>query len=100
MYKRGQCGNPRGRPKKEASLTETLREYLGKLEVEYNGERISGTKAIALKVVQLALGGDVACLKYIWDRVDGPIQPVVQAEADQVIIIGAPKPSIPSIDKL
>jgi hypothetical protein len=67
LWKPGQSGNPKGRPKKGESLTDALREVLGE----------DGKVKIAQKLISLATSKkpNIAALKYIYDRIDGmPIQ--------------------------
>lgn len=75
-FKPGQSGNPRGRPRKENSLTAIL-EQLGDLaDVSFNGEQIPRKRALAEAIWQKAIvDKDLMAIKYIFDRVDGtPIQ--------------------------
>nr|BDD44980.1 hypothetical protein 2 [Spirochaetaceae bacterium] len=73
----GSSGNPKGRPKKGQALTEILEKHAKKRDVEWKGKNISRKEALAQKLWSLALSGDVAAIKYIYDRVDGrPIQGV------------------------
>jgi hypothetical protein len=59
--------NRRGRPKKGQALTDILnykldqRDGSGKLQRE----------ALAEKLIDLALGGDITAIRYVMDRVDG-----------------------------
>ena len=59
-WKPGQSGNPNGRPPKGDALTDILRQKIDK-------------DIIADKLIEIALadGGDLAALKYIYDRIDG-----------------------------
>lgn len=57
-WKPGESGNPKGRPPKGESLTETLETVVDKNE-------------IARKLYELAMEGDIPALKYIYDRIDG-----------------------------
>ena len=57
-WKPGQSGNPNGRPPKGQTLTDALREHIDKDE-------------IAALLTELAKGGDIGALKYIYDRLDG-----------------------------
>jgi len=57
-WKPGQSGNPKGRPPKGQSLTDALKERVDK-------------QAIADKLYEMAIEGDISALKYIYDRVDG-----------------------------
>jgi len=77
--KKGQVLNPHGRPKKEESITNIMREFLGGLEI--GDSKIDGNKAIVQKIFQLAMQGDVGMLKYMCDRVDGtPVASVKQVD--------------------
>ena len=78
-FKPGQSGNPKGRPKKELCLTDILREQANIEDVETLQGKIKRKHAIANKLWELAMSGDVAALKYLYDRVDGrPIETVKQ----------------------
>lgn len=62
-WKKGQSGNPHGRPKKGYSITETFRQLLeGKPEIR---------KQLAQSILNKALIGDVAAQKLIWQYMDG-----------------------------
>ena len=44
-WSKGQSGNPRGRPKSSRGLkTDLHAELISKMEIQMNGQRISGTK--------------------------------------------------------
>jgi hypothetical protein len=59
--------NRNGRPKKGETLTDALREIVDK-------------DAVAQKLVEMAMErGDLAALKYIYDRIDGrPVETIQQ----------------------
>jgi len=63
--------NRKGRPKKGESFTEILEKVLHEKVFNYNGKKITGKEAAARKLLQLAISGDVAALKYLADRIDG-----------------------------
>jgi len=66
--------NRSGRPKKGAALTDIL-NY--KLDLVHKSGKLK-REAVAEKLIELALDGDVSALKYIYDRVDGrPVQTTV-----------------------
>ena len=57
-WEKGQSGNPKGRAPKGQTLTDALRNHIDKEE-------------IAALLTELAKGGDIGALKYIYDRLDG-----------------------------
>ena len=59
----GHTGGP-GRPKKGEALTDVLREKIDK-------------EAIADKLIEMVGAGDLAAIKYVYDRLDGrPVETV------------------------
>ena len=71
-FKPGESGNPKGRPKKAEALTEILRTQLAKAKIQYpDGSQLVAKEALAAKLIELAMEGDVPALKYIYDRIDG-----------------------------
>jgi len=68
-FSKGQSGNPQGRPKKGETLTDLLRE---KIEVPKTAkEKLTRKERIIEQLITLAEGGDLAALKYLFDRIDG-----------------------------
>jgi hypothetical protein len=57
-WKPGESGNPKGRPPLGETFTDTLRLRANKEE-------------IADKLIEIAKSGNVAALKYVYDRLDG-----------------------------
>lgn len=75
MWKPGQSGNPGGRPKKKL-VDQALTELL---EAKDSEEAI----AIAVKLIQMARGGDSQSAKLIAERTEGkPLQKVEHSGAD------------------
>jgi ribosomal protein L17 len=68
-YKKGQSGNPRGRPKKGETMTDLLRE---KVEIPKTAAaKLTRKEKIIEKLITLAEAGDLSALKYLFDRLDG-----------------------------
>ncbi|MBN2531886.1 MAG: hypothetical protein JXB88_03285 [Spirochaetales bacterium] len=70
-WKPGQSGNPKGRPRKNKTLTEILAKHGKKRDVKDGEKNISRKEALAKKLWALALSGDIAAIRYIYDRIDG-----------------------------
>lgn len=79
-FKPGQSGNPKGRPKKELCVTDILREQSKIRDVQTEEGKITRAEAIAKRLWLMAMEGDIAALKYIYDRLDG--KPLQQVQAD------------------
>ncbi|RED16658.1 DUF5681 domain-containing protein [Parasphingopyxis lamellibrachiae] len=71
-WKKGQSGNPRGRPKGSRGLkTDLHAELVSRMEIQMNGKRVSGTKQqLMLKTLTArAAAGDVRSIKALIDLV-------------------------------
>ena len=66
-WKPGQSGNPKGRPAKSHDLTAALVEIVDKQE-------------LGKKLYELALGGDMQAVRYIYDRIEGTPPQRIQVE--------------------
>lgn len=75
-FAKGQSGNPRGRPKKGEALTDILRTLAH--EPPTQRSKYTRKEAVARKLWQMAIGGDIAAIKYLYDRIDG--KPTEQVE--------------------
>ena len=68
MYKKGQSGNPAGRPKAELSMTNAMKEILTEVDPETKIERY---KKLLLVAIEKAEKGDNDMIKYLVNRIDG-----------------------------
>lgn len=85
-WKKGQSGNPKGRPKKIPEIDELLADVLGD---EQGG--ISAAKAILLAVRAKALKGDTRSAEILMDRAWGKPKQQIDAKLEieeQVFKIG------------
>ena len=81
LFKKGQSGNPKGRPKKGQSFSEILeRELLRQTkEMNLNGEQrvVNGKELLALSLISIAFGKNtknhekMVAIERIMDRIDG-----------------------------
>jgi hypothetical protein len=78
-FTKGKSGNPAGRPKRGAALTDIL-SY--KLDQKTDGGKLR-REVIADKLIELAEAGDLPALRYLFDRMDGrPKETISINEAD------------------
>jgi hypothetical protein len=95
QFKRGESGNPGGRPR-TAKLSEASRAKLASL-IPGDLEGRTYAEAIADKLVQLALKGDIRAAQELADRGEGrPSQmaPPAEQHGVKVVIIDVPRPQI------
>ena len=67
----GVSGNPKGRPKKGEALTDILREQADLEDVTEGVNTLSRKDALARKLWSMAMSGDMAAIRYIYNRIDG-----------------------------
>ncbi len=93
-FRKGQSGNPKGRPPKGESLTELLRAQLEDYVPDKNGKpsKKKFKEIISQRLISLAMSGDVSSLKYIFDRTDGYPTQAAKVEAELSVIVKAPEP--------
>ena len=71
-FRKGQSGNPNGRPKNKTSLTALLREEIRKICPEDRQDR-SYQELIVTATIRLAMKGNATALALVWERMDGKI---------------------------
>jgi hypothetical protein len=72
-WKKGASGNPRGRPKKQDSLTSLLKEEIEKI-CEADKENRTWKQLVVRATLQLAMKGNQAAIHEIWNRMDGKLK--------------------------
>ena len=86
-FKKGESGNPNGRPKKGQTITDLIRENLDKVDIELdNGTFVTGKEALVDRLKELAIRGDMTAIKYIIDRMDGPVKQELSFSGDVTIV--------------
>ena len=70
-WRRGQSGNPNGRPRRGQTLSEALRRQLDVETVGPDGVVRTRADLIAVKAIELSLDGDVAAIKFVAERLEG-----------------------------
>lgn len=74
-WKKGQSGNPNGRPAKGYSITEMMQKIIATPRKDDKGRLQDVREVLATKILEKALVGDVAAQKMIWQYMDGmPLQ--------------------------
>lgn len=68
-WEKGKSGNPKGRAPNQESLAGIMRELLE--EKRSKKGRKTKKRALLEKVFTKAIGGDVACMRMIWEYYDG-----------------------------
>jgi hypothetical protein len=91
-WKPGISGNPNGRPKKGATLTDVLRKEVAKMMETEDGDRVATRQLLARRLLEIALkNGDLYAIKYIYDRLDGkPIETIDERRIVEFVSIGLP----------
>lgn len=82
-FKKGQSGNPKGRPKKLPQLDELLADVLGE---EKDG--IEAAKAILMALRAKATKGDVRAAEVLLDRAYGKAKQVIDANITEQPLFG------------
>lgn len=67
------------------TFTGLYKEELDKQLATKDGSKIEAKRAVARRVVQMAIEGDIQAIKELSNRIDGmPIQPTAQVPDDQL----------------
>jgi hypothetical protein len=82
-FVKGQVANPRGRPRKDASIAEHFRFRLR--QPMSDEDRQAAITALADTAVTQALGGDVAWAKLLLDRAFGAVPQVIHGDPTQPV---------------
>jgi len=84
QFKRGQSGNPKGRPKKPKTLTEALkRELEAEIPVTEHGKtyRITKVQALVKTLMHRSLQGDTAMMRMLLNQLKDMKSPDPEFEA-------------------
>jgi len=77
QFQKGKSGNPKGRPKGSIKLDSVvLGTFNQKVTITVNGKirKVPAIQALSTKVLALAMGGDQACIKLVY-QLYGACQP-------------------------
>lgn len=85
QFKPGQSGNPKGRPKKDTSLTELMKEFLTHIP---EGQEKTYKELFIQKCLQMAMKGDMQAIKLLWNYIDGMPQQDFTGNIDANITFG------------
>lgn len=86
-FKPGESGNPKGRPKKEDSLADQIREYLGQQDLTVQEKRTYQDSIIRKATLQ-AVGGDHNARCWLADRAYGKaIDRIISRDGDAELTI-------------
>jgi hypothetical protein len=73
QWKKGVSGNPRGRPRKQDSLTTLLKDEVEK-SCPADKEHRTWGELIVRATLQQAMKGNPAALREVWDRLEGKLK--------------------------
>ena len=83
MFEPGKSGNPAGRPKKEESISNLIREIgdtKKKIKVSGKHKMVPLMKVVVLKMFDLAMRGDVPAAKFLAERRDGKAPTTIELQ--------------------
>lgn len=70
-FKKGQSGNPGGRPKSPWTFKGLYEEAMEELLSTVDGKTIEAKRAVAKRIVKMAVEGDINAMREIANRVEG-----------------------------
>ena len=70
-FQKGVSGNPKGRPKKADFLADIMREKLAEMDPDVGLH--TRAELVVLCTYELALKGNAAALREVWERMDGKV---------------------------
>lgn len=70
-FKKGQSGNPGGRPKKSWTWAGLLEEAMEEELTTVDGKKDTAKKFITKRLVKMAIDGDIAAQREIMNRMEG-----------------------------
>ena len=85
LFKKGQSGNPNGRPKGVKNFTTLIKEELKKISKKTG---VSYDRLLAQRFIKQALSGDTAMGKHIWDHLDGRPTQKIEQDTNLIGVLG------------
>lgn len=73
-FRKGKSGNPKGRPRKQGTISKLVLDTLAQTCVS-DTERRTFAELFVRTILQAAIRGDVSALKIVWERHDGKLPP-------------------------
>ncbi len=70
-FQPGQSGNPGGRPKRPWTFMGLYEEELENVLTTQDGQQIEAKRAVAKRLVKMAIDGDINAIKELANRLDG-----------------------------
>jgi len=87
QFKKGQSGNPNGRPKKEVCIPDILRKILHD-QNKYTLDKETNLEGICRIAIDQALSGDKDARNFIADRTEGKaLERIVTQKIKDVVVI-------------
>lgn len=87
LWKKGQSGNPSGRPKGSTLLTDLTTELNKLYRIPDSNKVITKKKAVISALVDMAIAGDMKAQTIIWERLHGRVPLPLQGTDESPIKI-------------